>query len=179
MGGVAGPWSPTSGAKRAFLHNPGASSTGTVVARHLCAGMAAIGIESRDPRPASSTAKGSAVLIDDDASPTVADEARTIDARPPRRASEPLEPGERYELGATIGRGGMGEVVAAHDLQIGRDVAIKRLPAPAPTPTQLARFYREARIQGRLEHPAIPPVPELAIDDAGRPDLVMTNLAGV
>ncbi len=96
----------------------------------------------------------------------------------PRRPSEPLEPGERYRLGARIARGGMGEVITAHDADIGRDVAIKRLRAPNPTPHALARFLREARIQGRLDHPAIVPVHELAYDESGRPFFVMKKLSG-
>ncbi|HUS30415.1 MAG TPA: protein kinase, partial [Kofleriaceae bacterium] len=97
-----------------------------------------------------------------------------------RRASAPLDrDAPRYELGAPIGRGGMGEVIAAHDLQIGRHVAIKRLHAATPTDVQLARFLREARIQGRLEHPSIPPVYELAHDDDGRPYFAMRKLEGV
>jgi eukaryotic-like serine/threonine-protein kinase len=96
----------------------------------------------------------------------------------PRRPSEPLQPGERYRLGERIARGGMGEVITAHDADIGRDVAIKRLRAPNPTPLALARFLREARIQGRLDHPAIVPVHEVAHDDDGRPFFVMKKLSG-
>jgi serine/threonine-protein kinase len=111
---------------------------------------------------------------------TVAEDDATRPHEPrSRRASAPIVNGERYELGPTIGKGGMGEVVAAHDAQIGRDVAIKRLLAPRPTLAQLSRFLREARIQGRLEHPAIPPVHELGEDDHGRPYFVMKRLAGV
>jgi serine/threonine-protein kinase len=100
------------------------------------------------------------------------------DADPPRRPSEPLEQGERYQLGDTIARGGMGEVLTAHDAAIGREVAIKRMRAANPSKLSLARFLREARIQGRLDHPAIVPVHELAYDDEGRPYFVMKKLAG-
>jgi serine/threonine-protein kinase len=96
-----------------------------------------------------------------------------------RRASAPLGAGDRYELGDPIGRGGMGEVIEAYDKQIGREVAIKRLRTDEPTPHQLSRFLREARIQGRLEHPAIPPVHELSADAEGRPFFAMKKLAGV
>jgi eukaryotic-like serine/threonine-protein kinase len=96
-----------------------------------------------------------------------------------RRASEPDVADRRYDLHDVIGRGGMGEVVAAHDVQIGREVAIKRLHSDSPSAGQLARFLREARIQGRLEHPAIPPVHELAHDDEGRPYFAMRKLEGV
>jgi len=96
-----------------------------------------------------------------------------------RPASAPLIPNERYETGALLGRGGMGEVFAAQDLQIGRDVAIKRLRSDKPSDAALARFLREARIQGRLEHPAIPPVYELAHDHDGHPYFAMRKIEGV
>src|SRR6185503_14204417 len=83
----------------------------------------------------------------------------------------------RYAVGRPLGIGGMGEVVLATDAQIGRDVAIKRMRV-APTPSAVARFVREAKIQGRLEHPAIVPVHELANDAEGRPFFVMKRLTG-
>ena len=83
-----------------------------------------------------------------------------------------------YVFGEVIGRGGMGEVVLAHDRRIGRDVAVKRLSSVAPTQDELARFLREARIQARLDHPAIVPVYELGRDAAGRPYFTMKRLAG-
>jgi serine/threonine-protein kinase len=96
-----------------------------------------------------------------------------------RSPSAPLIPGERYEMGPPIGRGGMGEVLVAHDVQIGRYVAIKRLRDDDPSPGMLSRFLREARIQGRLEHPAIPPVYELNHDANDRPYFAMRKLEGV
>ena len=83
-----------------------------------------------------------------------------------------------YDLGEVIGRGGMGEVVTAHDRRIGRDVAIKRMHGLAPSNNAIARFLREARIQARLDHPAIVPVHELGIDASGRPYFTMKRLAG-
>jgi serine/threonine-protein kinase len=94
------------------------------------------------------------------------------------RASGPLDTGPRYEVGAPIGHGGMGEVISAHDMQIGREVAIKRLYGE-PTETSRSRFLREARIQGRLEHPSIPPVYELSHGPDGEPYFAMRKLAGV
>ncbi len=84
-----------------------------------------------------------------------------------------------YLFGEVIGRGGIGEVVMAHDLRIGRDVAIKRLRSGNPTEDEANRFLREARIQARLDHPAIPPVHELGRDAEGRPYFTMKRLAGV
>jgi serine/threonine-protein kinase len=83
----------------------------------------------------------------------------------------------RYRLGAVLGRGGMGEVVSADDDAIGRTVAIKRLRGDT-TEAAIARFEREARIQGQLEHPAIVPVHELGRDESGRPVIVMKQLRG-
>ncbi len=85
----------------------------------------------------------------------------------------------RYKLGAVLGRGGMGEVVSARDEQIGRSVAIKRLRADHPSKAAVTRFLREARIQGRLGHPAVVPVHELQHDERGQPFFVMRQLTGV
>ncbi len=83
-----------------------------------------------------------------------------------------------YAIGAPIGRGGMGEVLSATDLRIGREVAVKRMISEKPDGDQVARFLREARIQARLEHPAIVPVHELGVDESGRPFFTMKKLAG-
>ncbi len=83
-----------------------------------------------------------------------------------------------YQIGAVIGRGGMGEVLTAHDLRIGREVALKRMKSATPTRDALSRFLREARIQARLDHPAIVPVHELNTDEAGRPYFTMKRLTG-
>jgi len=84
-----------------------------------------------------------------------------------------------YELGELLGRGGMGEVLLAHDDLIGREVAIKRMRRADPTPEAELRFLREAKIQARLQHPAIVPVHELGRDADGRPYFTMKRLAGV
>src|SRR5215471_8427208 len=89
----------------------------------------------------------------------------TVAATEPVAKSDTPAAFDRYRAGSVIGRGGMGEVVSARDEQIGRSVAIKRLRARDADPEVVARFLREARIQGRLEHPAIVPVHELY--DAG------------
>ncbi|MGE0360055.1 MAG: protein kinase [Vicinamibacterales bacterium] len=70
-----------------------------------------------------------------------------------------LQPGSRiggYEIVSPLGAGGMGEVYRAHDSQLGRDVAVKTLPAAfAADPERVARFEREARILATLNHPNI------------------------
>src|SRR6202022_4591960 len=61
-----------------------------------------------------------------------------------------------YEVVAQIGAGGMGEVYQAHDTKLGRDVAIKVLPADFINDVErLARFQREARMLAALNHPNI------------------------
>src|SRR5690242_6857560 len=116
----------------------------------------------------------------DDAGEHEAGDAATLpfgDARVPatERIGELLIPGVPtagpvalpalgYQLGEEIGRGGMGEVIAAFDQRIGRGVAIKRMRSACPSEEETARFLREARIQARLDHPAIVPVHELGVD---------------
>ncbi|HET8698810.1 MAG TPA: serine/threonine protein kinase, partial [Gammaproteobacteria bacterium] len=52
-----------------------------------------------------------------------------------------------YEVAAQLGAGGMGEVYRARDSRLGRDVAIKVLPARLSSDEKsLARFEREARV---------------------------------
>jgi Tol biopolymer transport system component len=61
-----------------------------------------------------------------------------------------------YEVVALIGAGGMGEVYRARDPRLGRDVAIKVLPAHlSANPETHARFQREARAISQLAHPHI------------------------
>jgi len=71
----------------------------------------------------------------------------------------PLATGTRigvYAVQGLLGKGGMGEVYRAHDSRLGRDVAIKILPAAFTSdPDRLARFEREARVLASLNHPNI------------------------
>ena len=67
-----------------------------------------------------------------------------------------FEPGTRlghYVVGAPLGAGGMGEVYRATDTKLGREVALKVLPADmARDPERLERFQREARAVAALNH---------------------------
>jgi Tol biopolymer transport system component len=68
----------------------------------------------------------------------------------------------RYRVGALLGRGGMGEVYQAEDLELGRAVALKVLPdAVVGDPERLARFVQEARTASSLNHPHLVAIYEI------------------
>ncbi len=68
-----------------------------------------------------------------------------------------------YEIAGTVGAGGMGEVYRARDTRLGRDVAVKLLPASlASDVSRLRRFEIEARAAAALNHPNL-----LAVYDIG------------
>lgn len=86
---------------------------------------------------------------------------------------------ERYGPPTELGRGGMGVVQLHRDERIGREVAMKRLRGPVVGMPELsARFVREARVQGQLEHPAIPPVYDVGVDPDGAPYFTIKRLRG-
>jgi pentatricopeptide repeat protein len=83
-----------------------------------------------------------------------------------------------YEILARLGAGGMGEVWRARDTRLGRDVAIKVLPAEfAADPERLRRFEREAKATAALSHPNILDVHDVGTAD-GVPYLVEELLEG-
>jgi serine/threonine protein kinase len=83
-----------------------------------------------------------------------------------------------YEILSAIGAGGMGEVYRARDPRLGRDVAIKVLPAAfSADPDRLHRFEVEARAAAALNHPNILAVYDLGTHD-GAPYIVSELLQG-
>jgi hypothetical protein len=82
---------------------------------------------------------------------------------------------DRYAAGALLGRGSMGRVVAALDRRLGRTVALKQ----AVDGVEEARFAREARLSGRLDHPGIVTVHDAGRGADGRPYYVMRLVRGV
>src|SRR5476649_2333234 len=68
-----------------------------------------------------------------------------------------------YKIVAPLGSGGMGDVYRAHDVRLGRDVALKVLPVSfASDADRLRRFEQEARAAAAITHPNL-----LAVFDIG------------
>jgi serine/threonine protein kinase len=83
-----------------------------------------------------------------------------------------------YEIQSPLGAGGMGEVYRARDTRLGRDVAIKVLPAHlSSNPDLRQRMEREARSISSLNHPHICTLHDIGSQD-GVDFLVMEHLDG-
>src|SRR5580765_8121444 len=71
-----------------------------------------------------------------------------------------------YEVVSLLGKGGMGEVYRARDDRLGRDVAVKVLPASFASDTErLKRFEQEARAAGQLNHPNVLVIYDVGVSD--------------
>lgn len=84
----------------------------------------------------------------------------------------------RFELRRRLGEGGLGEVIAAVDQDIGREVAIKRLRGDVQAAGAVARFVDEIRTVGALEHPNIVPIHDVGVADDGSLYFVMRCVQG-
>ena len=114
------------------------------------------------------------------------DAPHTLDATlelPASDRAEPLllEPGQKighFVIRKRLGEGGMGLVLACHDADLGRPVAIKLLKAEVDLPQYRARLLREAQAMARLEHPNVVRVYEVG-SDRGRLFVAMELIDGV
>ena len=84
---------------------------------------------------------------------------------------------DRYRLDSELGRGGMGTVYRATDLELQREVAVKILSATTHTSDGRERLIREARAAAALNHPHIVTIHDVG-ETAGLPFLVMELVAG-
>jgi serine/threonine protein kinase len=88
----------------------------------------------------------------------------------------PIVDQSAYAISREIARGGMGRILAARDLRVGRDLLIKELLSEGTTAA--ARFEREARLTARLQHPNIVPIYEIGRWPSGRPFYAMRRVPG-
>ena len=98
----------------------------------------------------------------------------------PRSTKQPIPSlPSRYRVLGEIGRGGMGIVWRVHDVELGRDVAIKVLRDEwTLRPERVRRFIEEAQITGQLEHPGVVPLHEIGADPGRRPWFAMRLVRG-
>jgi serine/threonine-protein kinase len=93
-------------------------------------------------------------------------------------AEEPDLSGTRYRLVRWLGRGGMGVVYAARDVELEREVALKVSSVADVDGALCDRLRREARILASLEHPGIVPVHDVGVLLDGRVFYVMKLVRG-
>jgi len=95
--------------------------------------------------------------------------------------SHVIQPGavlrDRYRLDTELGRGAMGVVYRARDLELERTVAIKLLPETSSAPDARERFLREARAAAALNHPHIISIYDVGLAE-GIPFFVMELVEG-
>ena len=83
----------------------------------------------------------------------------------------------RYQLGALLGRGGMGAIYRAHDTFLERDVAVKLLDETGLGTEGRSRLLNEARAAAQLNHPNIVSIYD-AGEQNGAPYIVMELVEG-
>lgn len=91
---------------------------------------------------------------------------------------EPDLEGTRYRVIERIGRGGMGSVYLAEDLELQRKVALKVMNLTDPSGDIAKRMWREARIVAQLEHPGIVPIHDVGVLPDGRVFYAMKYVQG-
>src|SRR5689334_13591491 len=104
----------------------------------------------RLPPPEHSEDETAAPLDDDSlsmATVTMAPKPAEVPDEPP---ASPIH--DRYQVTGVLGRGGMGTVYRAHDLRLGRDVAVKLVTSSS---AHRSRLLREAQALAQLTHPHV------------------------
>jgi serine/threonine-protein kinase len=140
---------PLEGLVEAMLHkDPAARPDAAAVARELAVIEAALGVAP----------------------------ARPVDEGAPRLAVGTLVAG-KYRVEGTLGEGGMGVILAARHVELGRPVALKLLRAPLGGEAA-ARLIREAQALSRLESEHVARIMDVGRLDDGAPYLVIERLVG-
>jgi WD40 repeat protein len=102
--------------------------------------------------------------------------AGTVITAAPVTSGLSVVPGDHYQRGEELARGGLGRILRGRDRRLGRPVAIKELLRE--TPMTRARFAREAQITARLQHPGVVPIYEAGVWPSGEPFYAMRLVAG-
>ena len=93
--------------------------------------------------------------------------------------ADDVKEGERFKALYSHAKGGLGEIYVAHDKQLDRNVALKRMQERhARSQLSRVRFELEAEVTGKLEHPGIVPVYSRGADEEGRPFYAMRFIRG-
>jgi serine/threonine protein kinase len=107
---------------------------------------------------------------------------RTLTSHGPAGGTGPEEgtpKGEKYTVTASIGAGGMGEVLLVQDRDLRREVAMKVMKRDlALQDAHRLKFVAEAQATSQLEHPGIPPVHDLGLTAEGAPYFTMKLVRG-
>ena len=109
---------------------------------------------------------------DDEATPTTVEDTFSF-------GTSRADAGARFRVLRPHAKGGLGEVFVAHDEELHRQVALKRIQEQqSDDPASRARFVQEAEITGRLEPPGIVPVYGFGEYSNGRPFYAMRFVHG-
>jgi tetratricopeptide (TPR) repeat protein len=153
--GIPAGATPLLEAERDYWEGRGREAAGQYDTAQACyERVTALAPDLRDAQPRLERLRATSLLVADANGPPEPPEPRASDA------GEVLAVGSRlagrYEILAELGRGGMGRIYKARDLELGECVAVKTLVAPAESdPALETRLLREAQICRRISHPNV------------------------
>ncbi|MBM3769246.1 MAG: serine/threonine protein kinase, partial [Acidobacteria bacterium] len=108
---------------------------------------------------------------------TAQNDDATATAIAPRAITAGSTVGKRFKITRFVGRGGMGDVYEAEDLELGGRVALKTVrPALLSEPQVIARFRRETQLARQVTHPNICRVFDVGHDDLGGQKLTFLTM---
>jgi serine/threonine-protein kinase len=143
-----------------------------------------------DTLPQDDAGPTSVPALPEELASTIAQRPRAT-VEPPRESASRAEASLRAHVGGgsglegfitrgTLGEGGMGVVRVAEQVSLGRQVAVKTVRSSLTGDAGIAlRLLREAWLAGRVEHPNVVPIHDVAIDAAGVPHIAMRRVEGV